>query len=178
MENRNLDGVYFRVKREGEWKNVCFSDLTDGEIVEVIGDRKPEWWKSLAMEMRRVVRAIGDMMDIVGGDVDKEKDERGPGSKVSEDLIIDMMDTVGSAAVYIGSMACLQPVKVKTRVVGECDGTAIEELTLKEIADQVLKEHGFHIITVITDRPLEGEIYEYGNYGDYWIMKGHHMGYA
>ena len=104
--------------------------------------------------------------------------DKGMGERVPGDTTITIMDTVGSAAVYIGSMACLQPVKVKTRVVGECGDTAIEELTLKEIADQVLKEHGFHIITVITDGPLDGEIYEYGNYGDYWIKKGEHMGYA
>lgn len=25
---RNLDGVYFRVERDGKWQNICFSDLT------------------------------------------------------------------------------------------------------------------------------------------------------
>lgn len=26
--NRNLDGIYFRVKREENYENVCFSDLS------------------------------------------------------------------------------------------------------------------------------------------------------
>ena len=25
--NRNLDGYYFRVKRDGKWDNVCWSDM-------------------------------------------------------------------------------------------------------------------------------------------------------
>ena len=31
MEKFNLDGVYFRVKRNGKWDNICFSDLTEDE---------------------------------------------------------------------------------------------------------------------------------------------------
>lgn len=27
-EIRNMDGVYFRVKRDGKYEPVCFSDLT------------------------------------------------------------------------------------------------------------------------------------------------------
>ena len=36
---RNLDGVYFRVQREGGWHNVCYSDMTPEERREVIYDR-------------------------------------------------------------------------------------------------------------------------------------------
>lgn len=28
---RNLDGIYFRVQREGKWCNVCLSDMTTEE---------------------------------------------------------------------------------------------------------------------------------------------------
>ena len=28
--NRDLDGMYFRVKRGKRWESLCFSDLTDG----------------------------------------------------------------------------------------------------------------------------------------------------
>ena len=28
---RNLDGIYFRVEREGKWCNVCLSDMTTEE---------------------------------------------------------------------------------------------------------------------------------------------------
>ena len=29
---RNLDGIYFRVQRDGKWGNTCFSDLTQEEM--------------------------------------------------------------------------------------------------------------------------------------------------
>lgn len=31
--NRNLDGYYFRVKRDGKWDNICWSDMTDEERI-------------------------------------------------------------------------------------------------------------------------------------------------
>lgn len=27
-KKRNLDGVYFRVERDGKWENVCFTSIT------------------------------------------------------------------------------------------------------------------------------------------------------
>lgn len=62
---RDLDGVYFRVQRDGRWGNVCFSDMTPEEREEVIGKRVPEWWKSLAGIMADRLRDIGDTFDIV-----------------------------------------------------------------------------------------------------------------
>lgn len=62
---RDLDGVYFRVKRDGRWGNVCFSDMTPEEREEVLGDRRPEWWKSLAGIMGDCLRKMGDQLDIV-----------------------------------------------------------------------------------------------------------------
>lgn len=31
MKQRDLDGVYFRVERNGKYQNVCFTDLTTDE---------------------------------------------------------------------------------------------------------------------------------------------------
>ena len=31
MMNRDIDGVYFRIERDGEFQNLCFSDLTTEE---------------------------------------------------------------------------------------------------------------------------------------------------
>lgn len=61
---RNLDGVYFRVRRNGAWGNVCFSDMTPEEREEVLGDRRPEWWKALAGIMADCLRAVGDEFGI------------------------------------------------------------------------------------------------------------------
>lgn len=62
--DRNLDGVYFRVKRNGTWGNVCFSDMTTEERDEIIKDRPAEWWKSLAYILADCLKNIGDQFDI------------------------------------------------------------------------------------------------------------------
>lgn len=36
IEKRNLDGAFFRVKRDDKWQNICFSDLTDEEMDAVL----------------------------------------------------------------------------------------------------------------------------------------------
>ena len=64
MINRNLDGVYFRIKRDDEWQNICFSDLTKEEREDVGQGRSAEWWKSLAYRMADCLREIGDQFDI------------------------------------------------------------------------------------------------------------------
>ena len=62
---RNLDGVYFRVKRDGKWENVCFSDMTTDERDAIILDRPLEWWKSLAYILGDTLRSIGDEFGII-----------------------------------------------------------------------------------------------------------------
>lgn len=64
--NRNLDGIYFRVKRDEKWENVCFSDLTEAEREEVCKDRPAEWYKSLAYRLADCLKTIGDTFDIMG----------------------------------------------------------------------------------------------------------------
>ncbi len=43
--NRDLDGIYFRIKRGEKWDNICFSDLTDEEMDAVLEGRDAEWLK-------------------------------------------------------------------------------------------------------------------------------------
>lgn len=45
--NRELDGCYFRIQRDGKWQNICFSDLTEIERDSVMKDRDERWLKSL-----------------------------------------------------------------------------------------------------------------------------------
>lgn len=63
--NRNLDGVYFRVKRDNEWQNICFSDLSDDEMEEVMQGRTDKWLKSLCKILGNTIKDIGDQLDIV-----------------------------------------------------------------------------------------------------------------
>ena len=45
--NRNLDGVYFRVKRDDKWQNICFTDLTNEETNTILKDRDDSWLSSI-----------------------------------------------------------------------------------------------------------------------------------
>ena len=62
--NRRLDGVYFRVCRDGKWQSLCFSDLTEEEMNDVLKDRNSEWLKSLCIILGKRIRKIGDELDI------------------------------------------------------------------------------------------------------------------
>ena len=65
---RDLDGVYFRVQRDGCWKNICFSDLTLEERDEVCCDRSAEWYKKLAYHLADVIQSLGEEFDIISED--------------------------------------------------------------------------------------------------------------
>ena len=64
VTNRNLDGYYFRVKRDGKWDNVCWSDMTDEERDEQMTNRNEEWLKSLCKGLGNVIHKIGEDLDI------------------------------------------------------------------------------------------------------------------
>lgn len=68
--NRNLDGVYFRIKRDEIYESICFSDLTEEEQNEVLKGKTKGWLKSLCKELARTIKDIGDCIDIVGGGID------------------------------------------------------------------------------------------------------------
>lgn len=65
VELRNLDGVYFRVKRNDEYKSVCFSDLTDTEMDEVLKGREDNWLRGLCKILGNSLRELGDQFDII-----------------------------------------------------------------------------------------------------------------
>lgn len=62
---RNLDGVYFRIQRDGLWQNICFSDLTEEEMDSVMENRAEEWLRSLCKILGKTIWDIGDQLDIV-----------------------------------------------------------------------------------------------------------------
>jgi hypothetical protein len=69
--NRSLDGVYFRIKRDGKYQNICFSDLTEVEQDDVMEERSEEWLKCMCKILAKVIKEIGDEFDIVcGGEED------------------------------------------------------------------------------------------------------------
>lgn len=64
VEFRDLDGVYFRINRNNKWQNICFSDLTEEEMVGVLEGRSEQWLKNLCKILGNTIRNIGDQLDI------------------------------------------------------------------------------------------------------------------
>jgi hypothetical protein len=64
--NRNLDGVYFRAKRDGNWQNICFTDLTSDEREEIMRDRPVEWLKQMIRILADTINRIGEVLDVRG----------------------------------------------------------------------------------------------------------------
>lgn len=62
--NRNLDGVYFRIKRDNKWENICFSDMSTEERLEVLKNKDNEFLKRLCLIMAEALRQLGDELDI------------------------------------------------------------------------------------------------------------------
>lgn len=68
MEKRNLDGIYFRVLRDGKWDNICFSDLTPSEMDGVLANRNIEWLKQLCVHIGLSLQYVGKQYNISNED--------------------------------------------------------------------------------------------------------------
>ena len=70
---RNLDGVFFRVERNGRWCNICYSDMTPDERKEVIYDRMDErpldeqvgYYRRLAEMMADQLYSMGEQLGVM-----------------------------------------------------------------------------------------------------------------
>ena len=74
VEFRDLDGVYFRINRNDKWQNICFSDLTEEEMVGVLEGRDEQWLKSLCKILGNTLRDIGDQLDITRNAREEEEE--------------------------------------------------------------------------------------------------------
>lgn len=70
--DRELDGMYFRVKRNKVFENVCFSDLTEAEMDEVLKNRPEEWLKGACKYLGKRIKQIGEELDISCAVTDEE----------------------------------------------------------------------------------------------------------
>ena len=66
MTIRNLDGVYFRVKRDGKYKSLCLSDLYSWEIKEALAFRKNDFLISCIVALASALHRLGDKHDLYG----------------------------------------------------------------------------------------------------------------
>ncbi len=61
-EPRELCGVYYRVKRDGKWKSICFSDLTPAEMDTLLAEMSYEHARGLA---EAEFKAAADLVDFL-----------------------------------------------------------------------------------------------------------------
>lgn len=61
---RNLDSMYFRLKVNDKWENVCFSDMTKEEQDKIMDGKDEKWLKQMCKNLAMTIREIGDQFDI------------------------------------------------------------------------------------------------------------------
>lgn len=61
---RNLDNIYFRVKRGNSCENLCFTDLTEDERLEVLKEKSPEFILQLSLLLAKRLREVGDQLGL------------------------------------------------------------------------------------------------------------------
>ena len=69
--NRNLDGIYLRIKRDGKYQAVCLSDMTADELEEALDPERGDWLKGAVMHLSQCLHEIGDQFGIVNAEVDE-----------------------------------------------------------------------------------------------------------
>jgi len=65
---RELDGIYYRVEREGKFFNLCFTDLTVGEQREFLERLNTEGLIRMCHLLAEALRTVGEQFDIFRAD--------------------------------------------------------------------------------------------------------------
>ena len=61
---RGLDGMYFRVERDGEWKDICLTDLIPEEREVVLNSFDKDALIRTCLSLADTVRAVGDLYNL------------------------------------------------------------------------------------------------------------------
>ena len=63
--DRNLDGIYLRIKRNEKYEAVCLSDMTEEELEANLREDKGAWLKCAVIHLALTLHEIGEMCDLV-----------------------------------------------------------------------------------------------------------------
>lgn len=61
--NRELDGCYFRIVRDGVGQSVCFTDLTKEERTALLVDKDVQFLKNLCSYLSDMIQKLGDIIE-------------------------------------------------------------------------------------------------------------------
>ena len=61
--NRELDGCYFRIIRDGVGQSVCFTDLTKEERTELLADKDEQFLRNLCCYLADRIQELEDVIE-------------------------------------------------------------------------------------------------------------------
>ena len=61
--NRELDGCYFRIVRDGVGQSVCFTDLTKEERTVLLADKDEQFIRNLCCYLADRIQELGDIIE-------------------------------------------------------------------------------------------------------------------
>ena len=61
--NRELDGYYFRIVRDGVGQSVCFTDLTKEERTALLADKDEQFLRNLCCYLADRIQELGDILE-------------------------------------------------------------------------------------------------------------------
>lgn len=61
--NRELDGCYFRIVRDGVGQSVCFTDLTKEERTALLADKDEQFLRNLCCYLADRIQELGDIIE-------------------------------------------------------------------------------------------------------------------
>lgn len=59
--DRNLDGIYMRIKRGDRWVASCLSDMTPEELDEALADKSASWLRGAVKHLAEMLKQLGDI---------------------------------------------------------------------------------------------------------------------
>jgi hypothetical protein len=62
-DQKNLDGIFFWVKRDNDFNTICFSDLEIEEMDKVMKGKSIEWLNSLVYILENMMHESTDDLD-------------------------------------------------------------------------------------------------------------------
>ena len=61
--NREFDGWYFRIVRDGVGQSVCFTDLTKEERTALLADKDEQFLRNLCCYLADRIQELGDIIE-------------------------------------------------------------------------------------------------------------------
>lgn len=73
-QERNLDGIYFRVLRNNKYHNICFTDMTKEERENTFKNKENDFLRNMCLILAQELRNVGDCLDIAKSEDDDSGD--------------------------------------------------------------------------------------------------------